>query len=98
MKPNATVVPAAGANWSKMMVHPHFIVWAIWARDETGSVLRIAITERKPHKVAWQSDCPATSNHLALTEEALANAYALCEKLERMWPCHFLAKEYNKEG
>lgn len=92
------MIDIASANWSRLIVRAHFIAWGIWAHDENGSVLRVAITEREPHRLAWSRDIRCSKNHVAVTDEAIDEVYEITNKLERYWPCHFLAKEYNIGG
>ena len=79
-------------QWKKLEVLPHFILWGKVSQDET--VAHLAITERKPHRTVWATQIEASRTVMRDTHGGCLH---ILQKFERLWPCHFLAKEFEHD-
>jgi hypothetical protein len=80
-------------DWAQLEILPHFI---LWGRITAKEIAHLAITDRKINATVWESRLVPYRDRLDVIGHV--EAKRIIEKFERLWPCHFLAKEYYREG
>ena len=89
MKPPTHYSQVSG--WTYLRATKHF-----YLAFNAGKVITLALHDGKTLIKSWQA--PNVDGKLNTVGKARGEAYQLMNKLEHLYPCHFLAKEWPRQN